>query len=84
MQVSIRIDETVKPIKQPYRRVPYHLTNKLRDKLKEFKDMDLIEDVDPGHVTRISPMVLQASLGWAHQDCCCLYREPTKALLGDF
>ena len=58
MQVSIRIDETVRPIKQPYRRVPYHLTNKLRDKLKEFKDMDLIEDVDPGHVTWISPMVV--------------------------
>ena len=28
-----------------------HLTNKLRDKLQEFKDMDLIEDIDPGQAT---------------------------------
>ena len=57
-QVSIRVDEHVKPVKQPYRRIPYHLTNKLRDKLQEFKDMDLIEDIDPGQATWISPMVV--------------------------
>ena len=57
-QVSIRVDKKVKPIKQAYRRIPYHLTSKLERRLKEFEDMDLIEDVEPGKATWISPMVV--------------------------
>lgn len=33
-QVSIRVDKKVKPIKQAYRRIPYHLTSKLERRLK--------------------------------------------------
>ena len=57
-QVSIRIDKDIKPIKQAYRRVPFHLTCKLESKLKDFEAMDLIEDVEPSKVTWISPMVV--------------------------
>ena len=81
-QVSIRVDEQVKPVKQPYRRIPYHLTNKLRDKLQEFKDMDLIEDIDPGQATWISPMVVvptpSGDLG-----VCIDMRSANKAIVRD-
>ena len=36
----------------------YRITNKLRDTLQEFKDVDFIEDIDPGQTTWISPMVV--------------------------
>ena len=58
IQVAIQVDEKIRPVKQPYRRVPYHLTTKLEQKLKEFRDMDLIEDVEPGQTQWVSPMVI--------------------------
>ena len=46
------------PIVQPYGRVPYHLRQKLENKLEEFKRLDLIEDVGSEPTKWVSPMVV--------------------------
>ena len=56
-QLRIPIDETVKPVIQPIRRIPYHLREKLDRKLNELVDLDIIEPVD-GPSQWISPVVV--------------------------
>jgi hypothetical protein len=45
-QFRIPIDETVEPVIQPIRRIPYHLREKLDRKLNELVDLDIIDPVD--------------------------------------
>ena len=45
-QISLDINPTVKPIAQPYRRVPFNLRGKSRDKTTELLDMGIIEPVE--------------------------------------
>ncbi|XP_045761224.1 uncharacterized protein LOC123864657 isoform X2 [Maniola jurtina] len=54
--VQIPIDQTVKPVIQPYRRVPIPLEEKVTKKLKELKDADIIEEVNEPSPW-VSPMV---------------------------
>ena len=56
--VHIHVDEQVKPVVQPYRRVPYHLQQKVVNKIKEFEDLDLIEDVGSLPTKWVSQMVV--------------------------
>lgn len=43
--VEIPIDETVKPVAQPYRRIPIPLEQKVKEKVQELLDCDIIEEV---------------------------------------
>ena len=45
-QISLDIDPTVKPIAQPYRKIPFNLRGKIRDKTAELLDMGIIEPVE--------------------------------------
>ena len=56
-QLRIPIDPEVQPIAQPIRRVPYHLRNKLSDKLDELVELDIIEKVS-GPSSWVSPVVV--------------------------
>ena len=56
-QLSIPIDPEVQPIAQPIRRVPYHLRDKLSDKLDELVELDIIEKVS-GPSSWVSPVVV--------------------------
>ncbi|CAC5385616.1 unnamed protein product [Mytilus coruscus] len=56
-QLKITIDESVKPVIQPIRRVPFHLREKLDKKLEELQGFDIIEKVD-GPSTWVSPVVV--------------------------
>ena len=48
---------TVKPIAQPYRRVPFNLRGKIRDKTTELLDMGIIEPVE-GPAPWVNPVVI--------------------------
>lgn len=57
LRVKLAIDNTVKPIQQPMRRIPVALEQKLEDKLKEALAQDIIEPV-VGPSSWISPIVI--------------------------
>lgn len=54
--IHIPIDRTIKPISQPYRRVPIPLETKINSKLNELLKLDIIEEVN-GPSEWVSPMV---------------------------
>ena len=56
-KLKIPIDAEVQPVAQPIRRVPYHLRDKLTNKLKELVELDIIEKVS-GPSTWVSPVVV--------------------------
>ena len=56
-QISLDIDPTVKPIAQPYRRIPFNLRGKIRDKTTELLDMGIIEPVE-GRALWVNPVVI--------------------------
>ena len=41
-QLSLDIDPTVKPMAQPYRRIPFNLKEKVQDKTTELLDLGII------------------------------------------
>lgn len=54
--VEIPIDDSVKPVSQPCRRVPIPLEKKVDDKIKELLNEDIIEEVE-GSSRWVSPIV---------------------------
>ena len=56
-QLDIPIDESVKPVAQPVRRVPFSLRDKLEQKLNELVELDVIEKAE-GPTPWISPVVV--------------------------
>ena len=43
LEVNLHIDETVRPLAQPHRRVPFHLQKKVEDELQLLLEQDIIE-----------------------------------------
>ena len=56
-QLDIPIDQNVKPVAQPMRRVPFSMRDKLEQKLNELVDLDVIERAE-GPTPWISPVVV--------------------------
>ena len=56
-QISMDIEATVKPIAQPYRRIPFNLRGKIRDKTTELLDMGIIDPVE-GPAPWVNPVVI--------------------------
>ena len=56
-QLDIPIDQNVKPVTQPMRRVPFSMRDKLEQKLNELVDLDVIERAE-GPTPWISPVVV--------------------------
>ena len=56
-QISLDIDPTVKPIAQPYRRIPFNLRGKIRDKSTELLNLGIIEPVE-GQAPWVNPVVI--------------------------
>lgn len=56
--MELAIDNSVKPVKQPYRRIPAPLEKKVNEKLDELLDKDIIEIVDTPS-RWVSPMVIE-------------------------
>ena len=56
-QLKIPIDSSIEPVCQTARRVPYHLRDKLSQKLKELKKLDIIEKTT-GPTHWVSPVIV--------------------------
>ena len=56
-KLTLPIDETVTPVAQPVRRIPFAMREKVEVKLKEIQDLDIIEPVE-GPSSWVSPIVV--------------------------
>ena len=57
VQVKIHVDESVAPVAQQHRRIPFHMRKKVEDELKRLEDLDIIERVE-GPTPWVSPIVV--------------------------
>ena len=58
-QVTLSIDETVTPVAQPRRRIPFHLRQKVDDEINKLEQEDIIEKVPENTPTEwVSPVVI--------------------------
>ncbi|KAK3700539.1 hypothetical protein QZH41_000759 [Actinostola sp. cb2023] len=55
-QLKIHVNNEVKPVAQPQRRVPFHVREAVDKKLQELEDLDIIESVT-GPTPWVSPLV---------------------------
>ena len=57
-ELKLHLDESVKPVAQHVRRVPFGLRDKVEKKLDELLDLDIIEEVPEGPSGWVSPLVV--------------------------
>ena len=57
-ELKLHIDESVKPVAQSPRRIPFQLRDKVDCKLNELIDADIIEEVPDGPTEWVSPLVV--------------------------
>ena len=55
---KLYIDESVKPVAQPVRRIPFGLRERVNKKLDQLPQLDIIEEVPHGPSGWISPLVV--------------------------
>ena len=56
-QVKLHIDESVQPVAQPHRRVPFHVRQQLEEQLKRDEDLGVVERIE-GPTPWVSPIVV--------------------------
>ena len=56
-EIKLHIDESVQPVAQPHRRIPFHLREKVENELDRLERLDIIEKVD-GPTDWVSPVVI--------------------------
>ena len=57
-KLKLNIDETVPPVAQKIRRIPFGLRDKVNEKLDELLENDIIEEVPEGPTSWVSPLVV--------------------------
>ena len=57
VKVKLHVDETVKPVSQRVRRVPFHIRKSVEQELKRLEEMDIIEKVSGEATPWVSPIV---------------------------
>jgi hypothetical protein len=57
-ELKLNIDESVQPIAQPVRRIPYGIRDKVDEKLGELLSLGIIEEVPEGPTEWVSPLVV--------------------------
>ncbi len=56
-QICLYIDQTVQPVAQPLRRIPFNLRGPVEEKIKELLEMDIIEELN-GPTPWVNPVVI--------------------------
>jgi hypothetical protein len=80
-QLDLHIDESVKPVAQPLRRLPYSLRKGVEKKLQELLDLDIIESVQ-GPSSWVSPPVVVPKNGNVNDIRLCIdMRRANEAIL---
>ena len=78
-QVKIHIDETVQPVAQPHRRVPFHVRKQLEEQLEKDEQQGVIERVD-GPTPWVSPIVVAPKRESGKVRVCIDMRQANKAI----
>ena len=55
--VRIHVDESVRPVAQPHRRIPFHVRKQVEDKLRQLENEDIIARAE-GPIPWVSPIVV--------------------------
>ena len=79
-QLQLHVDENVKPIVQPLRRLPFALRDKVAQKLRELEDDDIIERVE-GPTPWVSPLVVIPKNNYTDVRICVDMRQANKAIV---
>jgi hypothetical protein len=56
-QIKLHIDESVPPVAQPHRRVPFHVRQQLEEQLKRDEELGVVERIE-GPTPWVSPIVM--------------------------
>ena len=78
-QLELKIDESVTPVAQPIRLIPFSRREKVEEKLRELEDMDVIEKVD-GPTKWMNPLVTVENPNGDIRVCLDM-REANKAIV---
>ena len=78
-QVKIHIDETVQPVAQPHRRIPFHVGKQLEEQLEKDEQQEVIERVD-GPTPWVSPIVVAPKREPGKVRICIDMRQANKAI----
>ena len=79
-EVTLHLDNTVKPSAIPHRRVPFHLRAKVEDKIQELISLDIIEPAE-GPTPWVSPIVTPPKPNNPNEIRLCVdMRGPNKAI----
>ncbi|CAB4032489.1 Hypothetical predicted protein, partial [Paramuricea clavata] len=79
VKVTLHIDETVKPVAQKHRRVPFHLRDKVEAELSRLEEAGIIETVDSA-TDWISPIVIAPKKDSNEIRMCVDMVEPNRAI----
>ena len=80
VKVKIHTDESVKPVIQPHRRIPFHIRKQVEAELDRLEKLDIIEKVD-GPTPWVSPIVVAPKPKNPNEIRLCVdMREPNKAI----
>ena len=80
-QVKIHVDESVKPVAQKPRRVPFHLRDKVEQEIQKLLDEDIIEKVQGDPTPWVSPIVVVPKKDSESVRICVDMRKPNQAIL---
>lgn len=77
----IHVDESVKPVAQPHRRVPFHVRKQVEEKLKQLENDDIIERVE-GPTPWLSPIIVAPKPNKPNEIRICVdMRSLNKAII---
>ena len=80
-KVKLHINESVTPVAQPHRRIPFHMRKKVEAELQRLQELDIIEDVK-GPTPWVSPIVAAPKPGNPEQIRICVdMRCANKAVM---
>ena len=77
-ELKLHIDESVTPVQQSVRRLPYHTRKRVSDELKRLQELDIIEPAT-GPTTWVSPIV-PVTKNSGELRLCLDMRRPNKAV----
>ncbi len=78
-QVKLHIKDSVKPVIQPQRRIPYHMRKEVTNELKKLEENDIIEKVKDQPTPWISPIVCTPKKDGGTRICVDM-REANQAI----
>ena len=82
VEVKLHIDESVRPVQNRHRRIPYHIREKVQMELEMLKEEDIIEEVVGTPTPWVSPIVAQPKPKAPDELRICVdMREPNKAII---